>query len=193
MTPFEAYCTYQAVKRHFAPNSKYDFHKYGGKLKLKASTFDISPQRFQFDKLSRHPDLVNMLVANLSLSPKIWVGDLSDATAHENYLRHMKIKESLSYFLKKELSQFDDLNTAFIFTDDSAPAYQAALAGELSLEVLAVIDAMVNYTAHWEKVRGWDPSVKGMVHVIRKLSSFIDFDADKTKIILKEIAEKEPA
>jgi hypothetical protein len=126
-------------------------------------------------------------------TPKLWVGDLLTPVAEQNYLEHCKIKESLSYFMSNQLKQFEDINTAFIFTENDAPAFIALMEGSISLEVMAVIDAMVQFTPHWEKKRGWEPSVRGAIHVIRKLKNFVPHDPDHVKKLLTKFAQRETA
>ena len=51
---FDLYTYYVAVKQHFT--SDYDFFKYGGKLRLKQTSFDTRKDKFFFYKLTKKED-----------------------------------------------------------------------------------------------------------------------------------------
>ena len=65
MSAFECYKEYVALKNHFTKPS-YDYFKYNGKAKLNPSSFDGRKDKLFFQKLAKHPDVHNFLVANLS-------------------------------------------------------------------------------------------------------------------------------
>ena len=52
VTPIETYKTYISLKNHFT-QPKYDYTKYGGKVKASEKAFYKRKDRFWFEKLSR--------------------------------------------------------------------------------------------------------------------------------------------
>lgn len=194
MNSFEAYRTFVALKRHFARGSTYDFHKYCGKVNVKPSSFETRGDRFWYEKLSKIRDPLTFMVANVSIKPNLWVGDLMCEEANENYVRWCKVTESITYHVGQQLSQFDSrasFNSVFVFDGTGhPPALKAMLDGSLSPEVLAVLDQLIGFTRHWDK-HSWDPTVKGTVHLIRKLRGFIQFDPDAIKREVKKIFDRQ--
>jgi hypothetical protein len=107
MTPFEAYKLYLAMRQHFERDS-YDFIKYRGSVPAKDTTFDTRKDKYMFYKLSKKPDPKGLLIANLCVNPKMWVGDLLDAKAEENFVEWNKRQQSLTYWFKQELNNLPD-------------------------------------------------------------------------------------
>lgn len=178
-----------ALKRHFAPESSYDFHKYCGKVNVRASSFETRGDRFWYEKLSKIRDPLGYMVANISKKPNLWVGDLLCSEAEQNYLEWCRVTESITYRTKQELSQFDpwlSFNDIFVMKDGHPPALKSYLAGTMSAEVLAVLDRLVGFTRNWAK-HSWDPTVKQAVHRIRKLGGFVEFDPESVKSAVKKI------
>lgn len=194
MDSFEAYAAFVAVKRHFTPGSSYDYVKYNGKTNVSRKNFGDRPDAFWYEKLAKRRDVVPFLVANLSADPKLWVKDLFTEAAEERYARWCRVTESITYFLRQQMSQFDpweSFDSLFTFRDGDHPKALIALTdGSLSPEVLAVIDRMCGFTKHWEKY-SWDPTVRLAVDRLRKLSPFVEFDPDMVRTELKKIFIKE--
>ena len=118
MTPFEAYKTYMALKKHFTSES-YDYFKYNGKLKLNQDNFLKRKDKFFYEKLARKNDLVNFLLSNLVLNPNIWIRDLLNDSAEHNYTNWLKRIQSLTYTISQEasslLEDFDNLYLIYSF------------------------------------------------------------------------------
>lgn len=194
MNAFEAYATFVAVKRHFTPGSSYDFHKYRGRTNVKPSSFEGRNDRYFYEKLGRKRDVVGFLVANLSVNPKMWIGDLFSPEADDRYEQWCAITESITYNVAQQLGKIElAFNDLFIFKNgDHAPIIRMAMAGKVSPEVLAVLDSLLNFTKTWEKY-SWDPTVRGVIHLTRKLKGFVPFDRAVISNTLKKIFSKEAA
>jgi hypothetical protein len=188
MQSFEAYKIFLAVKRHFSYGSTYDYHKYGGRLNVKASSFEARSDRYFYEKLARKRDVLSFCVANCSANPKCWVGDLFNDQAEEEYNRFMRVTESITYTLGREMGRYaSGFDKLFKFEDGNHPVIlNAYLAGQLSPEVLCVIDQLVGFTKHWEKY-SWDPTVKQSIHRIQRLRGFVEYDREKVVLTLKKL------
>lgn len=195
MSPFEAYVAFVALKRHFQPGSNYDFHKYKGKVNVKRSSFESRPDRFHYEKLARKRDPVGFLVANLSVNPKLWIGDLFVEEAEARYEYWCSVTESITYNLAQQLGRVSDrdFNSLFIFHDGQhPPILQMVAGGQVSAEVLAVMDSLLNFTRSWEK-HAWDPTVRGAIHLTRKLRGFVPFDRETIRNTVVKLFSKEAA
>lgn len=177
-----------ALKRHFARGSTYDFHKYNGKVNVKASSFETRGDKFWYEKIAKIRDPFGYMLANISMKPNLWVGDLLCEEANQNYQRWCSITESITYRVREEMSTLPwNFDGNFIFENGEHPAaLKSMLDGSISPEVLSVVDQLVGFTKHWEK-HSWDPTVKGSIHVIRKLKGFIEFDPVKIREVLVQI------
>lgn len=185
MDSFSAYVKFLAIKRHFAPASTYDYHKYNGKVTARVSSFEARSDRFLYEKLAKHNDLEGFLVANISQDPKVWVGNLREPAAEANYLRWCKVTESITRETENALSRFDDFNEAFEFRNGTHPPVITAIMDGQPIEVFAVLERMLNFTKRWHS-HEWDPNVKGISHVLKKLGGFVQYDdAAIRKVVVK--------
>jgi hypothetical protein len=109
-----AYQEFMALRHHFTTES-YDYIKYNGKIKFpwrKEYNFENHRDYYQYQKLSKKPDLQNFILANVIKKPKIWIRELnSSEECEKNYIDWKKRKESFSYILSEEIKIFD--NDAF--------------------------------------------------------------------------------
>ena len=90
LSAFDTYALFLALKQHFT-QANYDYFRYHGKTRANKESFIQRKDRFYYQKLSRKYDseqMVDFLVANL-LKGLIWVGNLLDDEAHENYLAYL--------------------------------------------------------------------------------------------------------
>ena len=66
MMPFDAYRCYLSLKNHFTKES-YDYHKNGGRTRVKKETFYKRKDRFWFEKFARQKndkEVVDFFVSN---------------------------------------------------------------------------------------------------------------------------------
>ena len=89
ITAYETFQLYNALKLHFTGN--YDFFKYNGKSNVSVDSFERRKDKYHFYKLSRkYPnkeEMKNFLVANFVENDQMWVGDLLNDGAIDNYRR----------------------------------------------------------------------------------------------------------
>ena len=185
MTPFEAYKTYIALKKHFTSES-YDYFKYNGKLKLNQDNFLKRRDKFFYEKLARKNDLVNFLLSNLVLNPNIWIRDLLNDSAEQNYTSWLKRIQSLTYTISEETSNLlDDFDKNFVIEEASHPyLLQLYLSNKVSIETLCVLSDLVGFKSIWDKKLSDDIVWKEVSHMIGKYLRFINYDKEKIRQIL---------
>ncbi len=192
MTAFECYQTYLALKNHFS-RPTYDYFKYQGKTGVKSTTFDKRKDKVFFQKLAKHPDVKNFLLANLVINEKAWIRELAySEEAERNYLAWQKRQQSLTYTFKQELGHlapaFDD---NFRCRQGEHPiAMKQYMAGHISLETLCILVKLTGAKKHWDKCMEYDIVWESLRMKIDKYTPFLAYDEDKIKkIVLDFFAE----
>jgi hypothetical protein len=186
MDSFEAYKTYVAIKNHFTSKT-YDYFKYNGSTKASRATFEKRNDKFFFNRLAKHRDIVGYLVANFVYGNKVsWVGDFLNSEASEQcYLKYLKNKESLTYIYKEDLNRLDvEFNDNFICVNGQHPKLlRMYLQGEVNIETLVILDDLLSFSRKWtrrieEKII-W-PQVNNLY---KKYKPFIQYDKEKLRTI----------
>lgn len=186
MSAFEAYKEYLALKNHFS-KPDYDYFKYNGKLRVNADSFNARKDKIFFQKLAKHQDVHNFLVANLSVNEKAWIKELAYSEAAEKtYKDWLKRNQSLTYVLKNELQYLMpefDLNFAIHSTDHPC-LLKLYLGNFVSLETLCILLNLTGAKKHWDKKLEYDPVYEEVKKKIEKYTPFIKYDKDKVKNIV---------
>ena len=190
LSAFDTYCLFLALKNHFTRDS-YDFFKYRGKVNASPDSFMSRKDRFQFQKLSRlHTDIEmpDFIVANI-LCGKAWVGDFLDDDAEENYLKHLKIRQSLSYMFANELdAMFRDCQPTVsfrVYRDRYPSAFMYYLSGNITIETMVILNTLLNYIPKWDSFYSDDSIWPKHSMLIKKYAPFLECDKQKMKVILK--------
>ena len=184
-SPIECYKEYVALKRHFE-NSSYDYFKYNGKVKVSSDSFQKRKDKYFFEKIARHPDLHNFLLANLSKNPKYWIRELAGTDAENTYKEWVKRQQSLTYMFKQELSKLDsDFNSNFICKNNKHPILlKLYLAKDISLETLCLLLEFSGAMKHWNEKMEYDIVWDETRIKIEKYTPFIKADKKKLKEIV---------
>lgn len=194
LTAFDTYSLYLAIKQHFTQDS-YDYFKYHGKTRANQESFIQRKDRYQFQKLSRQynsEEMLDFLVAN-AVKGITWVGTLLDDESHDNYMAYIKRKQSLNYAFSNELDALFSHDTLeHIFRVGSGhrylpPILNARMCDLISAETYIILDTFIGFSKHIEHDLGdniflWDKYNKPA----QKLHSFLSYDRNKMKSILKE-------
>lgn len=196
LTAYETFQMYVAIKSHFY-TEKYDYFKYRGKVKATKESPAFNRYKYQFMKLSRLYDelqLQNFLVANFIEKDFGWVGEILDPDASERYLARQKILQSLSYSFREQLEKLLTLDTPFnalfkVPTDGSWSPFleeyykgwiypETAIILNNYIKFITVYDAKLTDDIVWPKTR----------KMLLKYEPFLDYDKEKFKNILFEVA-----
>jgi hypothetical protein len=191
LSAFETYCLFLALKNHFTRDS-YDFFKYNGKTNASADSFMNRKDHFQFQKLSRKvssEEMKDFIVANI-IAGKTWVGDFLDDDADDNYKKHLRIKQSLSYLFANELDViFSDVHPIITFKtyrDKYPNLFMMFLSGRVTIETMVILNHFINYISKWNKVYVDDSIWFKYSILIQKYEPFLEYDRKKLKTILKD-------
>lgn len=179
-TGYKCYVTYLALKAHFT-RASYDFFKYGGKTNASVTSFETRRDRYQFEKLSRHPDPLSVMVAHVSANPGTWIGDISpNSDVYRDFTRRV---DALAYTLKSELSQLrDTLDENLAVPGGQHPYLLSAMLGKVvSIESACVLQSLYNFIPYWDE-EILDPVIWPEHRMrIMKLMPFLEFDGDKMR------------
>lgn len=184
MNGYDAYKLYVALKNHF--KGSYDFFKYGTKNKVNYNSYDKRKDKVFFDKLAKHTDLENYLLANFIKDSKLWVRDLAySSDAEEAYQTWNKKQQALTYLFKQEIIKLeDDFNRNFVVTNNQHPILLIKyLASDVSLETLCILLDISNAKKYWDNELHYDPVWDNLRLKVEKYTPFIKYDKDKFKKI----------
>lgn len=191
LSAFDTYCMFLALKNHFTRDS-YDFFRYRGKVNASPDSFMSRKDRFQFQKLSRLHNEENMrdfIVANI-LAGKSWVGEFLDDDAEENYLKHLKIRQSLSYIFTNELDGLfrngQPIVTFRVYKDRYPSSFMYYLSDRVTIETMVILNSLINYVPKWDSFYSDDSIWPKHSMMIKKYAPFLVYDKQKMKVILKD-------
>lgn len=192
MSAFECYKEYLALKNHFSKPS-YDYFKYNGKSKLSYDKFETRSDKLFFQKIAKHPDPKNFLLANLLRDEKTWIKDIAySEDANRVYQEWSKRIQSLTYVVKNDLGHLlPDFNSNFIVASSSHPhIVKLYLSNTVCLETLIILSDLVNCLTYWNKNMEYDPVWEQLSNKIKKYKPFINYDKAKMcKIVLDFYAD----
>ena len=197
MTGYETFGIYQSLKLHFTTES-YDFIKYGGKSRVSIDAFDNRKDKYYFHKLSRRvatkEELIAFLVANFVEDEKAWVGNLLGEEAEENYRKHQKVMQSLSYTFENECRDLfdgvDNPNELLLVTDGYPPLLRKALRKEVEIETVCLLNGVLRFVPHWSV------KIADTIHwpnyrmKLLKYAAFLPVSDVKYKQLLKKVLNK---
>lgn len=186
MSAFECYQEYLALKNHFSKPT-YDYFRYNGKMKVNISSFEKRKDKLFFQKLAKHPDVHNFLIANLSENEKSWIRELAySEEAEKTYKSWLKRQQSLSYVFKQELGNLDiRFNENLICRDNEHPfLLKLYLGKQVSLDTLCLILDISGAKKHWDSKMQYDLIWDTIRIKVEKYSPFITCDKDKMKNIV---------
>lgn len=153
MTPFEAYCDFLAIKRHFQ-NEDYDYFRYNGKLKLSNDSFEKRRDKFYFYKLSKKKNAKELILSNMIRDSNVWIGDLvQEKMCDDVYLKWKQRQESMTYNYQKELDELDtEFDKNFIVENGEYPILlKKYFHGKVSIDTMVVLNKLVKYIPKWTK------------------------------------------
>lgn len=184
MTPNDCLQEYFALKFHFS--TSYDYFKYNGKVKNKID-FTKRKDKQVWARLSRHRDPRNLMIANLSIKPKMWVGELLSPECEERFRKMMGRWESLPYIFSEDIKKMHGhFNFNFIVEDNQHPhLLKLHFQNKICIETLVILNDLVHYYDYWESKLD-DPVWKSMSYIIPKFKPFIHYSKDKMKHIVQE-------
>lgn len=193
MEAIEAYQTYLALKNHFKQDS-YDYFKYNKKVRVSNNSLNKRKDRFFFNRLAKklNGSLEEFLVANLSVNPDAWVGDLCDHEAENVYLNWKKRQQALMYVFKNEISFMEDYDEQQLNEllkpkkHIHPPVLRKYLYGEISSETLIILDSVLTFMKKYDTIYT-DPVYKDISKLCKKYRPFLVFDQNQARKAIRDI------
>jgi hypothetical protein len=187
---YNTFQLYMALKFHFT--SKYDFFKYGGKVKTTKDIFMKRKDRYSFHKLSKKYDMIEMrnyMVANFINDNATWIGDMVDSTGEEYYRDWTKTQQSLSYIFENDLikllNSVDKPNQLLEVKSGCYPLLLSeAMGNSIKLETLLILNYFMNFCTMWNNKIDDDIVWPNYYMKCVKYAPFLDYDKSKFKKIL---------
>lgn len=189
---YEAFTLYHGLKLHFS--GKYDFIKYNGKTNVNKDQFMLRKDKFSFYKLSRkykREELFGFYISNFLINTNIWVGDLMQDEADQEYKRWLKTQQSLSYIFEQNLNHIFDMvempEELLKVVDGQYPLlYNEYLQGKVNLETIIILNDIMNFFPMWQKKVTDDIVFPDFITKCEKYKPFLNYDKAKFKSKIKE-------
>lgn len=189
---YEAFTLYHGLKLHFS--GKYDFIKYNGKTNVNKDQFMLRKDKYSFYKLSRkykREELFGFYISNFLVNTNIWVGDLMQDEADQEYKKWLKTQQSLSYIFDQNLNHLFDLvempEDMLKVVDGQYPLlYNEYLQGKVNLETIIILNDIMNFFPMWLKKVTDDIVFPDFITKCEKYKPFLNYDKAKFKSKIKE-------
>lgn len=186
---FEAYKLYVALRSHFS-TKHYDFTKYEGRVKATKASFLKRSDVYWFHKLAQHPDKISFLVANFAYGDGEWIGNMvQNANAEKNYKQYCRVRDSLTYQFKQDLSLLDpNFDSNFVVVDGQhPPLLRLLLRKQITLETFTILEGLCSFSRKWSR-RITETIIWPDTHFkVSKFKPFVDYDRDKMKKIVVDL------
>lgn len=183
---FYLYTTYLALKLHFT-SDKYDYFRFKGQVNSSVESFEKRRDKYYFYKLGNIKNAEELILANMIVNPKVWVGDLvNNEETHATFKVWKKRQESLSYMFKNEIGKLDDdYRSNFRVKNGQYPkVVKLFLQKEISLETLVILTDFVKCIPYWNENISDTIIWPDINRSISKYRGFLDYDVEKIKKIL---------
>lgn len=186
MSAYETYCLFLALKNHFTTKS-YDYFKYSGKTNASQDSFMSRKDRFHYQRLCRKctdDQMKDYIISNL-IKGKLWVGDLLDDEAEQNYKEYTKRKQAFTYQFSNEIDKlFSSVKIPSEVFDIKKNQYPIILnkylSGELCIEFFCVLNNLIQFVDKFNDKIGTDDVIWSKISLlIVKLHPFLEYDRKK--------------
>lgn len=191
MTPFDTYKQYLAFKHHFT-KPKYDYFRYGGKSRASLDSFYKRKDRYFFEKTSRKyndDEVKAFFLANFVETDNpdgLWIGTII-REGESSYKRWQNRQQSMYYQFTQQVSNLLSENKLqeLFECKGHPPVLKSYLAGDTSIETLAILDKILGYVKDFDK-KLLDPVWERVSLKIKKYEPFLNIDIFKYKKYLRE-------
>ena len=183
---YNLYTYHLAIRNHFTQPS-YDFFKYNGKVSASPTSFETRKDKFFYYKLSKRKEAKDLILSNILVKPKLWIGDICDSEKANDTLNDwQKKQQSLSYHFKNELGNLDDDFDQNILVKDGQhpPLIKLYNRKVISLETLVITIDLAKCLSYWDKTIT-DTVIYPDINIMcRKYRPFLNYERDRMRKIL---------
>lgn len=187
-SPFECFQMYNALKMHFT-SSSYCYVKYNGKTRVTKESYLGRNDKYFFDRLSRQKDPFGVILSNLLIDPKMWIGRIVKEEGLKNYKEYQKRMESLRESFLDELNKLEFSITQLLDSKKNFPVILTLfLENRVSIQTLVILHKIFNIFEVW-KLDG-DPlydEIKSKIYKYMPLMG--DINRTEYCLLCKEIFE----
>ena len=188
MDAADVYLMYCAIKAHFS-RENYDYHKFGGKTKIKRDSFYKRKDRFFFARLAKKyktkEEIEDYLVSNYISCRGAWIGKFDD----DVYNEWKRKKQSLTYNFINEMTPYADRFEELFLWEDTHPLLLREYMGKrVSMETLVILDELINFQKKW---RDDDIVWKDLKKLMNNYKKFLTFDKNKCRVSIMKLIEEE--
>lgn len=197
MTGLEAFSLYHAINLHF--KTTYDYVKYNGKTNVTLESFEKRRDKYTFLKLARKytntDDMSLFFIANMIEDNASWSGELLNEKAHEFFVKHQKILQSMTYTFTEECQRiFDSTQNPnellFVKGGEYPELLIKYLQSQISLETLCILNNILGFLPRWTAEISDTIQFPMIQKKIEKFSCFLPKDVLRYKLLLREIINK---
>lgn len=190
MDAYAANLLFKSLKLHFTTEA-YDYFKYNGKVKDSKALqqkFLQNNQRFYFAKLAKHENPEGLVVANLLIDPKMFIGDVVSPEGLLAYSEWKGRQARLSYLFTEEMTTNDNYKNILKRSESGLPFLIHELIGRrLTPEVVIMVDGLIGRLDKWSTDQ--HPLMQKIQLRLRKYRPFVKYDKDKAKATLQKLIQ----
>ena len=193
LSSYDTYCLYLAIKQHFN-QEKYDYFMYKGKVNASLASLNKRKDKYHFTKLSKKfhtvEELRMFLVSNI-LQDIVWVGDFLGDKADQNYTKHKKRIQSLSYSISNEMDillKNSSPSEIFKSQDSEYPVVLTRyIQNDISLDLMVILDDFTGFSVAFDNRLGETEFMWSKIrYKMKKYRPFLEYDKNSIKKIMKE-------
>lgn len=196
MTGYKTCLLYRALKLHFT--SDYDFFKYNGKVKkYTVQDYQNNKHKFVYDKIGTKysdKDMVYFFVSNFLKKESVWVQELLEPEAYDNFVELNKKHQSLFYYFESDTFKlFSDYNHKELFKcngDDLPLLLKNMLRGEVNIETVVIMNKFMKFIPKWEQNIKDEFIWPHLKNKLIKYEPFLHYDKSKFKNTLINCIEE---
>jgi hypothetical protein len=150
-------------------------------------SFLVRRDSYNFQRLSKKRDYKNIILSNIIVNPKIWIGALLDGSANEVYLSWKKRTDSITRHIEDGFSKMDDnFKDNFVSNQGQYPhIIDLYMQKEISLETVTVLTKLTNSSQYWNKTVLDKVVFPDIMTKIDKYHPFLIYSPEKVKNSIK--------
>lgn len=187
MTGYKTCLLYRALKLHFT--TEYDFFNYNGKVKkFTTEIYNKNPHKFVYEKIGTKysdKDMIYFFVSNFIKKENIWIQELLEPEAFDNFIELTKKHQSLFYHFESDtfnLFSDNDPKELFKCQDNSLPLLlKKMLRGEINIETVVIMNKFMKFIPKWEKTIDDEFVWPHLRNKLIKYEPFLQYDKIKFK------------
>lgn len=200
MTGYKTCLLYRALKLHFT--TEYDFFHYNGKLKkYTVEDYQKNKHKFVYDKIGTKysdTDILYFFVSNFLKKETVWVQELLEPEAFDNFIELSKKHQSLFYYFESDtfkLFSENDHKELFKCSDDNLPLLlKKMLRNDINIETVVIMNKFMKFIPKWDQTITDEFIWPHLRNKLIKYEPFLKYDKSKFKNTLlgsvKEFADR---